>query len=93
MTETLADLAARLTAADQLDLADQYRELGDLAPLIKSAVAAAQDAAVAAACDTATYDQVATELGISASEVNRRVTAHRRRTGAPPRRGRKPRQA
>ncbi|WP_030488203.1 hypothetical protein [Micromonospora chokoriensis] len=93
MTETLSDLAARLAVVDQLDPAACYRAAGDLAPLIKSALAAVQDAAVATACDTATYDQVAAELGISASEVNRRVTAHRKRTGAPARRGRKPRQA
>jgi DNA-directed RNA polymerase specialized sigma24 family protein len=93
MTETLSDLAARLTAADQLDPVARYRELGDLAALIKSAAAAGQDAAVAEACDTATYEQVAAEFGVSASEVNRRITAHRKRIGAPPRRGRKPGQA
>lgn len=90
MTE-LPDLAARLTAATHLPPAARYHALRDLAPLLKAAIAGEQDAAVAEACDTATYDQVAEQFRVSAAEINRRVTAHRKRTGAEPRRGRKPR--
>lgn len=89
----LDDLAHQLTTVDQLPPAARYHALRNLAAQLKTAIAAAQDTAVAEACDTATYDQVATELGVSASEINRRVTAHRKRTGAEPRRGRKPRPA
>lgn len=90
MTETLADLALRLTSASGLPPAGRYHALRDLAAQLKTTIAAEQDATVAEACDAATYDQVAADFGISASEVNRRVTAHRKRTGAEPRRGRKP---
>lgn len=94
MTQTpdpLADLAAQLAAAAPLAPAARFQALRDLAAQAKSTLAAEQDAAVAEACDTATYDQVAEQLGVSSAEINRRVTAHRKRIGAEPRRGRKPR--
>lgn len=91
--ETLPDLAARLTATTGLPPAARYHALRDLAAQLKTTLAAEQDAAVAEACDTATYDQVAEQFGVSASEINRRVTAYRQRAGLPPRRGRKPRAA
>lgn len=91
MTDTLADLTNRLTALHTADPLRRYREARDLALLLKSALAAEQDAAVADACETATYEQVAEQFEVSASEINRRVTAHRKRVGAPARRGRKPR--
>jgi K+-transporting ATPase c subunit len=93
MTERdpLSQLGGRLAAARHLAPVARYRELRSLALEIKSAIAAEQDAAIAEAAATSTYEQVAQEAEISASEVNRRITAHRQRTGAPPRRGRRPR--
>jgi hypothetical protein len=89
---TIADLVARLVVtATHLDPATRYHAFRDLAPQLKATLAAEQDAAVAAACDTATREQVAEQFGISMGEVNRRMTAHRQRAGLPARRGRKPR--
>ncbi|MEU7170289.1 hypothetical protein ABZ949_02210 [Micromonospora tulbaghiae] len=88
--DTLPDLAAQLTATTHLPPAARYHALRELAPHLKTAIAAEQDAAVAAICDTTTYDDAATQLGVTTSEVNRRMTAHRKRIGAEPRRGRKP---
>ncbi|MEV0805713.1 hypothetical protein [Micromonospora sp. NPDC050200] len=94
MTDTLdplSQLGTRLAAARHLAPVARYQELRGLAVDIKSAIAAEQDAAIAEAAATSSYDQVAAAADISSSEVNRRITAHRRRTGAPPRRGRRPR--
>lgn len=87
--EPLADLGARLAAAATLDPIARYQALRDLVAEAKSVIAAEQARAVAEACEAATYDQVAERLGISSSEVNRRVSFHRRRTGGPTRRGRR----
>ncbi|MDG4796230.1 hypothetical protein [Micromonospora sp. WMMD1082] len=86
----LPGLAARLTtAARQADPLQRYRALRDLAPDIKTAIAAAQDAAIAEARAAGTpEDQVAEQSGVSVSEVRRRVTAHGKRTGAGRRPGR-----
>ncbi|MFI6819702.1 hypothetical protein ACIBJE_01970 [Micromonospora sp. NPDC050187] len=90
-TDPLSCLGGRLAAARHLAPIARYRELRNLASEIKSAIAAEQDAAIAEATTTATYEQVAKEAEISSSEINRRISAHRRRTGAPSRRGQRPR--
>lgn len=89
MTDPLAELGAQLAAAAHLAPVDRYRALCDLAAKAKTTLAAETDRAIAEATDAATYDQVAEAAGISASEVNRRIKEHRRRTGAPSRRGRR----
>ncbi len=91
MIESLADLGARLAAAKHLAPVARYRALRDLAALAKSSIAAEQDRALAEATDASTYEQVAAEAEISTAEISRRIQAHRRRTGAPSRRGRRPR--
>ncbi|MFF0822429.1 hypothetical protein ACFYUR_18865 [Micromonospora haikouensis] len=80
----LPDLAARLTATTHLaDPLARYQALRDLAPEIKAAIAAEQDAAIADARTTTAEEQVAEQVGVSVSEVRRRVTAHRKRVGPP----------
>lgn len=90
MTETLSDLAARLLTVPHLDPLQRYRALRDLAPLLKAAIAAEQDAAIAAARDALPEDQVAADAGVTVHEVRRRITAHRKRNGAARGRGRPP---
>ncbi|MGC4856162.1 hypothetical protein ACLQ24_22940 [Micromonospora sp. DT4] len=89
--DPLAALGGRLARARHLSPVDRYRELRGLAVEIKSAIAAEQDAAIAEAAAATTYEQVAEEAEISSSEVNRRISAHRRRSGASLRRSRRPR--
>ncbi|PZG07931.1 hypothetical protein C1I95_30500, partial [Micromonospora craterilacus] len=59
----------------------RYRALRDLAPEIKAAIAAAQDAAIADARQSDPEEQVAERAGVSVSEVRRRMTAHGKRAG------------
>ncbi|MGC5664911.1 hypothetical protein ACN261_32040 [Micromonospora sp. WMMD723] len=77
----LTDLAARLTAAPHLPPLERYQALRDLAPEVKAAVAALQDAAIAEARTELPEAEVATRAGVSVSEVRRRVTAHGKRAG------------
>lgn len=87
MTESLPDLGTRLAAAAHLAPVARYLVLRDLAVEAKGVIAAEQDRAIAEATDTSSYEQVAVEAGISTAEVSRRISAYRRRTGAPSRRG------
>jgi hypothetical protein len=78
--DNLADLATRLTAVThQPDPLRCYQALRDLAPQLKVAIAAAQDAAIAEARTTTPEDEVAETAGVTVHEVRRRITAHRRR--------------
>ncbi|MGW1059372.1 hypothetical protein [Micromonospora rubida] len=82
--DTLPGLGARLAAIPHLpDPMQRYRALRDLGPEIKAAIAAEQDAAIAAARDALGEDQAAEQAGVSVSEVRRRITAHRKRVGPP----------
>ncbi|WP_341719909.1 hypothetical protein QQG74_09485 [Micromonospora sp. FIMYZ51] len=75
----LQDIAARLTAAARLtDPIQQYRALRDLAPEAKTAIAIAQDHAIAKARSAGMPEtDVAAQAGVGVHEVRRRVTAHR----------------
>ncbi|MFI2663301.1 hypothetical protein [Micromonospora carbonacea] len=89
--DTLPNLGERLTTTAQLaDPLARYQALRDLAPEIKAAIAAEQDAAIAAARDTFSEEQTAEQAGVSVSEVRRRITAHRKRVGPPRGPGRPP---
>ncbi|MFJ1539273.1 hypothetical protein ACIODS_12090 [Micromonospora chalcea] len=90
MTADLTNLAHQLHTAANLPDPDRYQAIRHLNTQLKAALATEQDAIVARLCDTHTREHVAEQLGISTGEVNRRMTAHRKRIGAEPRRGRKP---
>lgn len=87
----LSDLGARIAAAAHLDPITRARALRDLARDARSVLAAEIDRAIHEACETHTYSDVASALGISSAEVNRRISEHRRRAGRgqPDRRGRR----
>lgn len=88
----LTDLGARITAAGRIgDPVLRARVLMDLQAVAASAIAAATDAAVAEAVERLPLAEVAGQLGVTAHQIRRRLTAHRARIGRPGRPGRRPR--
>lgn len=80
-----AALAKAITAALRLPPARRAARWRELAPDASATLAAAGDAAVVEALDAgATYKQLAGELGVSASAINKAVSRHRARQRAAP---------